>query len=170
MSDPRLPRLVYFVLLLLGLLSWARVYSDLPALMASHFDFSGAPNGWMSKQAFLALMFVVSASSAVVAFFAPRQIAAKSPDRLNLPNKSYWLAPERSADTFRYITTQFAWFGCGILFVLLYGANQALNANLPGGHFDSTSMLNVIIAFVLLTVLWTFLLIRHFSRLPHSSA
>jgi uncharacterized membrane protein len=170
MSDPRLPRIVYLLMLVLGLLQWAHTYPQLPALMASHFAIDGRPNGWAPKEMFFVLMFFTLATSAVVTFLAPRLIAAKSPDRINLPNKSYWLSPEHSEETFRFISAQMAWFGCGILFVLLYGTSQAMNANLPGGHFNSDGMFHVIVAFVALTIVWTIFFIRHFSRIPQSNS
>jgi uncharacterized membrane protein len=170
MNDPRLPRFVYFLLLILGLLNWVRIYPQIPARMASHFDAYGAPNGWAPKEMFFVLMFLVVALTAIPTFMVHRLINPDRPDRVNLPNKSYWLAPEHFPELQRFFSAQMAWFGCGVLFVLLFGTTQAINANLPGGHFDSTAMFHVIVAFVLLTILWTILLIRHFSRVPPSSS
>jgi uncharacterized membrane protein len=169
MSGSRFPRIVYFLLFILGLLHWAHVYPRLPARMASHFAADGTPNGWLPKGMFFALLFCMLLVSAVVIFLTPRIINSKPPERINLPNKAYWLAPEHCQETYRFITAQMGWFGCGILFALLYGTSQAINANLPDGRFNSQSMFQVMVAFVLLTIGWTFFFIRRFSRVPQST-
>ena len=69
-----------------------------PDPMASHFGLSGRPNGWSSHFRMIAgltvLVLVFAAIFAVTFFFS------RVPDRLiSLPNKTYWLAPERREAT-----------------------------------------------------------------------
>jgi uncharacterized membrane protein len=168
MSDPRIPRIVYLLLLILGLLQWLHMYPELPARMASHFAADGTPNGYAPKEMFFVLMSFALLSSAFLTFIVPIIIASKSAARINLPNRSYWLSPERSSETFRFLTAYMSWFGCAVLFVLLYGTSQAMNANLPDGHFNSAAMLRVMIGFVTLVAASTIYLIRRFSRIPES--
>jgi uncharacterized membrane protein len=171
MNDPRLPKLVFVLLLALGLLQWAHVYPLLPDVMASHFSANGAPNGFQSKPAFFALMFVILGASAFVAFVTPRILANKPPERINLPNKTYWLSPEHREETIRFFRAQMGWFGCAILFVLLYGTALAINANLSlPRRFDSAAMLYVMAGFALFSILWCILFVRHFMKVPASSA
>ena len=172
MSDPRLPKLVYFVMLALGLLQWARSYSQLPALMASHFAANGAPNGFQPKEVFFILMIIVVGRSGDVDGHRAIILSSKPPERLNLPNKSYWLAPEHRLETFRFFRTQMAWFGCAILFVLLYGTSLAINANLnTDRRFDSISMFYVMVVFGVFTLVWVIQFVRHFNKIPpHSQA
>jgi len=170
MNDPRLPKLIFLVMLALGLLQWAHVYPQLPDVMAAHFTANGTANGYQPKQAFFTLMLLVVGLSAFVAFVTPRILANKPPERINLPNKTYWLSPEHREETIRYFHAQMAWFGCAILFVLLYGTSLAINANLSlTRHFDSTSMLCVMIGFSLFSLLWCILFVRHFRKIPDHS-
>ena len=170
MNDPRLPKFVFFLMLALGLLQWAHVYPQLPDVLASHFAADGTPNGHSPKEAFFLLMCVVLGLSAFVAFVTPRILANKPADRLNLPNKAYWLSPEHREETFRFFHAQMGWFGCAILFVLLYGTSLAIRANLtPSRHFDSSSMLYVMIGFGLFSLLWCVLFVRHFMKVPAHS-
>jgi uncharacterized membrane protein len=169
MSDPRIPRIVYLLLLIIGLLQIAHIYPELPARVASHFDANGNPNGWAPKEGFLILTFMIVGIPAVILFAGPNLAKIKRPERINLPNKDYWLAPEHAEETQRFFRTQMSWFACGVLFVLLYGTSQAMNANLPGAHFDSTKMFRVISAFVAFAILWTILTIRHFSHVPDAT-
>ncbi len=167
MDDPRFPKTVYVFMLVAGLFQWVRYYPLLPERMAGHFNFEGLPNGWEPKDVFFLLMLVVIGVTAVIPFLSPRLIAARPDNRINLPNRSYWLAPARREETFRFITAQMAWFGCGVLFVLLFGTSLAIHANLsPDYRFDNSAMIKVLGGFLFLTVLWMVRFIRHFVRIP----
>jgi len=172
MDDVRFPKIVYFLMLVAGLLQWARFYPLLPERMASHFGYDGAPNGWQPKDGFFLLMLVVAmGSTSIITFLSPRIIASRPDNKINLPHKSYWLAPARREATFRFIAAQMAWFGCAVLFVLLFGTYLAIRANLsPDSHFDNATLLKVLAAFLVLMVLWTVHFLRHFYRLPADSS
>ncbi len=165
MNGSRLPALVYCLLLILGLLQWANVYSQLPATMASHFTGDGTPNGWQPKEVFFGLTSIILAFTAIPAFFVSRKISKLAPDKINLPNKEYWLAPERREGTWRFISAFMAWFGCALLFVLLYAVSQAINYNLPSIHrFDSRGMWIVLGGFILSVTLGLAYFVRHFYK------
>ncbi|MGB7438494.1 MAG: DUF1648 domain-containing protein [Candidatus Acidiferrum sp.] len=169
MKDSRLPTSLYFVMLILGVLQWIRVYPQLPELMASHFTGNGIPNGWEPKPVFFALSAIAVATSAFIAFVPRVLIASRSNDRINLPNKSYWLAPERREETMKFLGAQMVWFGCGVLFVLLYAASEAIHANLQKvRRFDMLSMWYVAGGFLVAVVGWTIYIMWHFSNVPKS--
>lgn len=170
MKDPRFPRIVFAVLLLIGVLQLAHFYPLLPLRVASHFDANGDPNGWAPKEGFMLLNLVILLLPSVALFAGPDLANTKHPERIHLPNKAYWLAPERAAETQRFFRTQISWFACGVLLVLLYGTTEAMNANLPNGHFDSTNMIGVIAAFIAFAVIWTLYLVRHFQGVPPSGS
>jgi uncharacterized membrane protein len=170
MRDSRLPTAVYFVLLLFGLLHFAQLYPQLPERIASHFAGDGTPNGWSSKQSFFILIGVITAISAIPTFLVAHRIKTLPEQKINLPNKAYWLSPEHREETYSFFRAFMAWFGCGLLFVLLYGTSLAAKANLSGtGHFDSNAMLYALMAFGLFVVVWLVLFIRHFQNVPSSS-
>lgn len=169
MNDSRLPTTLYLLLLLLGLWNWAHVYPQLPAMMASHFNARGVANGWAPKSAFFGIMAVCVCLSAFVGFIVPRTIASRPPEKLHLPNKDYWFAPEHCDETWRFIRAQIAWFACALLFVFLFGTSQAINANLPTvGYFNSQAMLAVMVSFGLFCAIWLALFLRHFYNVPPS--
>src|SRR5207237_1170658 len=105
-------------IIILGLLyfglpvSLAYSAGELPERVATHFDASGQPNGWMSRHGHiifimllgLALPLLVAGSFFCLRFFPGRGI--------NLPHREYWLAPERRAGTFSYLLRHGLWFDC----------------------------------------------------------
>lgn len=170
MNDARLPSFLFVLLVLFAVLQCVHLYPQLPDVVASHFDAHGTPNGWQPKSAFFIVIGVAIVVCTIPAFIVPRRLSSMSPDRINLPNKSYWLAPERRDETWRFFRVQMAWWGCALLFVLLYALFQAINANLPSvGYFNSEGMWYVLAAFLLFSIVWMVHLIRHFSKLPDSN-
>ena len=166
-DDPRLARRMYFILLVIGLLMMAYYYPQMPRRMASHFAADGRANGWQSREGFFLLSLLVASTSALVAFFAPKRIASQPNNRINLPNRDYWLAPERRPETMDFIAAMMGWFGCGVLFVLMAGTYLAMRANLaPKGGFDSQSMLIAVSLFLSGLFIWLICFIRHFRRIP----
>jgi len=161
MNDARVPTFLFVLLVLFAVLQCVHVYPQLPDTMASHFDAHGTPNGWQPKLAFFILIGVVIVVCTIPAFIVPRRLPSISPDKINLPNKSYWLAPERCDETWRFFRVQMAWWGCALLSILLYAMFLAIDANLPSvGHFNSEAMWYALAAFLLSSILWIVHLIR----------
>lgn len=164
-DSPRLPRGIFAVIVLAAVAQCFFSFSQLPERMASHFGPSGLPNGWMTKQSFFIVYALVIAVTSVLEFLPARSIARSSPSNLHLPNKEYWLAPERRAQTFAYFTKFFAWYGCAVLLVLVIAMGLAINANLnPPPRLPARPIVAVIGAFVLFSILSIAHLMRRFSK------
>jgi len=169
MNHPRLPTFLFCFLLLLGSLQCIHVYPQLPDVMASHFSGRGVPNNFQPKSAFFLIFGVVTAVCAIPAFLVPRRLPSLPPDKINLPNKSYWLAPEHREGTFLFFRAQMAWWGCALLFLLLYTMTLAINANLPSiGYFNWKGMWFALGAFLFFTIFWLTNFLRHFLNVPDS--
>jgi uncharacterized membrane protein len=170
-QDSGLPKLIYALLAAVGLLYFSFLYPQLPDPMASHFNASGAATAWMPKSGFFILIAVVTLAAAVLAFLVPKSMAKLSNDKVNLPNKDYWLAPERRAETMQYLGTQMGWFGCALLALLLCGLYIAVEANFrPDHHFDSGSFYMLLGAFLAFIIVWLVRLLSHFARVPENSS
>jgi uncharacterized membrane protein len=164
-SGTRLPWSIFGVIALGALAQSIAAFPQLPDRVASHFGPSGLPNGWMSKPAFFAVYAAMVALAAVVGFIAPRSIQKKSPERINLPNKEYWLAPERRAETFGFFARSFAWYGCAVLLILVLAMGLAIQANFTSPpRMAAGSILAVLGGFIVFNVLWVAQLMRHFSN------
>ncbi len=164
MPNLRLAHVAFAATAAVGAIQCALDYPQLPARVASHFGASGAANGWMTKQAFFAVYAAMIALCALVGFLAPRKIEKTSPARINLPNKEYWLAPERRELTFAYFRRSFAWYACALLLMLVLAMGLAIQANFTSPpHMASASALTIVGAFVLFNLLWVLSLFRRFS-------
>jgi uncharacterized membrane protein len=133
----RTPIILLFLLLALVALHIDYYSSRLPATVASHFDGSGTPNGWMSREAFLGLygMLVV----VLVIPFALFGVLLKAiPERwVNLPHKAHWLHPSRRAQTYKYLQQWGFWFGDAVIAFMIALMHLVIRANLvPAGRLS----------------------------------
>ena len=169
--DSRLPKLVFALLVLYAAVHFSYVYPQLPAVVASHFNGRGAANGWQTKQAFFTFFVGVSVLAVVVGFAIPKVIFAVPPELINLPNKEYWLAPERRTETAQFLSTHFAWFGCALYLVIVVVFDYAVQSNLhPENPPDSARMFYILGGFLAFCVLSTIRLLAKFLRTPQTSA
>ena len=154
--------LVVSFLLVLGLI-WM-TGDTLPSRVASHFNASGSPDGWMSRNTYLGWMsgIAIGVSAIFVSiFFGIRFLPAST---INFPRREYWLAPERSAFTMAFITRAGIWLACINLWFLLgvhlfvLSANSSEPVHLPAAIWLLASL------FGLVTLLWSWFLIRRVTR------
>jgi uncharacterized membrane protein len=164
MPGTRVPRILFFAIVLAAIAQCVHNFPLLPDRLASHFGASGIPNGWMTKSQFFVTYAVVLLPALIVEFWAHRRIA-KTPDaKLRLPNKEYWLAPEHRAETFAYFESFFAWFGCAFLLVEVSAMGLAMRANFETPPVLPTGpIVSVIAGFVLFNVAAVIMMLRRFS-------
>lgn len=88
-------------------------YPLMPEKMATHFDAAGQPNGWMSRDGFAAFYIGLLAFMLGI-FYGVTALIGKLPKISNIPNKDYWMAPERQAGTMASIRNATLWLGAAI--------------------------------------------------------
>jgi uncharacterized membrane protein len=138
----------------------------LPEAVASHFDGAGRPNGWSSKQGFIALHLSIAGLMTFVFFVLPRLLRRIRPSLINLPNREYWLIPERKEQALAMLDEEMGWFGIAILMMIISTTQLAINANLAGGdNLRSETMWMLLGGFFAFTVVWLIRLYRRF-RVP----
>ena len=135
----------------------------LPGLVASHFGASGVANGFMPLVFYVRFMiaFVIGLPTLVVlvAWYA----LGDSRTRINLPNRNYWLAPERHAETIAFLRAGLIWFGILLVTFLCYVhwlvvlANKAQPAQLAGSWLVAG-----LVAFLAALLIWLKVLLGHF--------
>lgn len=141
-------------------------FPALPETVASQFGADGKPNTWMGKTEFVGLYIGVVV--AVTLLFAGLAYAMpRLPDSMiNLPNKAYWLAPNRRAAAFEYFTSLFMWFGSATLVFLFDIFHQVFQVHIGAAQtlthvWWSTGL------FLIFTLLWGLWL---FYRFNHTDA
>ena len=164
MSEIQIARGVFFGTVLAAVAQCVHDFPLLPERLASHFNASGMPNGWMSKTQFLWTYAIVLLSALLIEFWVSRTIAGKTDAQLNLPNKEYWLAPARRAETFAYFERFCAWYGCGFLFVVVFAMGLAMRANFHSPPVLPTGpILADVVGFVVFNIVAIITILRRFS-------
>ena len=165
MSGTRIPRGLFFAIVLAAIAQCVHDFPLLPDRLASHFAASGMPNGWMTKSQFFFTFAIVLLPALFVEFLLSYGIAKKSDAKLRLPNKEYWLAPERRAETFAYFDSFFAWYGCAFLFVEVFAMGLAMRANFDTPpQLPTGPIVSVIAGFVPYNVVAVLAMLRRFSN------
>ncbi len=132
----RAPTIIPFVCLVVAfLVRLASIWPLLPVRLATHFDYSGQPNGWSTKSELLVILTGMLAIF-VAGFISTFWLAHLPHHLINIPGKGYWLAAERRALTLSWLGEWARWFL--IVTVSFVGAviGGAIEANLaPPPHY-----------------------------------
>lgn len=141
--------------------------SSLPPVVASHFTAGGAANGFMPRGTYMRLTIALLVGLPLwIAFLS--SVTNILPVRvINLPNREYWLAPKRRADTLSYLRKQGTRFGIilAIFLCFVHWLVAQANANNPP-LFPETLLFIGMAAFLVSLVTWIGGLIAHFRRRP----
>ncbi len=167
MRNWRLPAVSFVVLAAYAAIHFSAYYSQLPDVVASHFDGRGVANGWQTKPAFFKVFAAVSVLAAAVGFGIPRIIAAVPVELINLPNKRYWLAPEHREETLGFLRTYFAWFGCAVFLIVILTFDYAIQSNLhPENRPDVSHMWHILAGFAGFMIVWAIRILTKFLQTP----
>ena len=101
--------LVQLYLVFFAYLAFSAKY--LPDRVASKFGLGGQPGRYMPRTAYLFCMGIVGLVlpfSGLISWV----VSKVGPGGVNVPNRAYWFAPERIAETQSYLLTHSLWFAC----------------------------------------------------------
>jgi uncharacterized membrane protein len=154
------------VLLYQGFLGcWFWSGSQLPELVATHFNGAGEPNGWMNRsdhQMFMLVFGLAFPGVIVLLSYATRFLPR---GMVNIPHRDYWLAPERRRETSNYLTHLSLWLAClavGFVIGLELSIVQANRQHPP--HLSLIALLVVVVPFLAGVIVWVLIVMRHFRR------
>ncbi len=161
----RASRAVLLFLAAAGIVQILYYYPLLPERMASHFDGSGRPNGFQSRDAFFALsagMLVMT----VVLFGGLGSLFRRIPSKwFNLPNRDYWLAPERREETIESMSSQLEWLGAASLALYIFVIQRVADTNRTAEpRLDSGSMFLVLGLCLAFTTIWIVRFLLRFRK------
>ncbi len=157
--------IVMAFLILASMVQILYYYPQLPEVMASHFNYEGTANGWQPKGAFFGIYGCVIVLLVLI-FSGSALLMDRIPDSfLNLPNKEYWLAPERRAETFAYINSRMLMFGNATLLFVLALFQLVIKENLAHLNLLAPSiMMPLLGVYILASVIWSVGFILRFRK------
>jgi uncharacterized membrane protein len=155
---------VFILLLLFAILFVTGTASELPLMVASHFDAAGQPNAFMSRSGYIrfVLCLAIGLPVAVVAILTAMYSRATD---LKLPNREYWLAPQRLDRTRAFLAAHGVWFGSLLVTLVCCVHWLELGANrLRPPHLSNQMFAAVLVAFLIATAAWISALMVAFRR------
>ena len=109
-----LPRL-FLLIAALANVQIAVQLRTMPPVLATKFDSNGAPIAWMTAGAVATLEFAMLALFFAGFWLLPRLFAHRTSMYWRIPNRDYWLAPERRAATIEALRGLISWMGIVVL-------------------------------------------------------
>ena len=132
MQEPARPRIVSPALLALlvcaAAFTWL-INHGLPDPIASHFDAEGDPDAFMPRSEYIAIMMAVTVIVPLFIATLTGFVLSRAGVRINLPNRDYWLAPERRTETIGFLTQQSSQFAALLVLFMCYAQWLAARAN-----------------------------------------
>ncbi len=147
--------MVYGVLLAAAVIQTLWYWPRLLDRVVSTYDAAGDPSGSMAKPLFFALHLLMVAVCVVV-FAGLEVILRKAPPSLiNIPNREYWLAPDRREATYGRLGESIRSYGTATLVFLIVLAELVIRQNLwPESSVPTIGLWIAASAFVVFTVAW----------------
>ncbi len=133
-------RIILLVTYVIALVQLFWMSSKLPDNFAVHFAPSGEPDSWAVRGTYLTMMITLFSFMTLLWLFVG-MIVKKIPLKyVNLPNRDYWMAPERKADTYASVGAYMASIGIAVNILLIcvnwltFWANMQNKVALNTGH------------------------------------
>lgn len=121
--------IVTIVLLFLSIIQLVHYHPILPDRIASHFNLMMQPDKWSAKNTVMFFNLALILFFALLFHFLSWLIYKMPESFINLPDKSYWLAPERKKHTLNSLAAFFIWMGNVTIVFLIVTFNLVYQAN-----------------------------------------
>lgn len=167
----KFPWVLFALLLAAAAALISSLAAQLPELVAVHFNAAGRPNGFTTRDGCRDFMMLFTLGApifiAIATALVPRLLPASM---VNIPNRDYWLAPERARDSIDFLSEQGVWFACILLLFMadvdwmLLKANTVEPPTFPNSLFIATLML-----FFCAVGLWAIRMFKRFRRPIHGA-
>lgn len=156
------------VTLLIAVMHALWAYTVLPDRVASHWDGSGVPDGYMDSFVFISFyLWLIVGMTAL--FSGVGVLIRRTPnDAINLPNREYWLSPERREATICRITDSLCVFVLLLNVFMIAMHHLSILANLTVGKQLSNAIWVLLFVFLSGTGLWVWRMQQDF-KIPNQS-
>jgi uncharacterized membrane protein len=150
---------------LLGVIECFWFYPLLPTRVAVHFGAGGAANGWGTKDGFFTTLGITYLILVVVFGALPLLFRLTPDSMINLPNKEYWLSPERREETHDRLANQMLFVGGMAILLLDAIFYLCFQANISDKPALNPDMLWILIGvFFAVSIAWTINMLRSYRR------
>jgi len=131
--------------------------------MASHFGSSGRPDGFTSREEFFWMMALVGGGVVALLTSLPPLLRRCPPELINLPNRHYWLAPERRQVSIARLGAWLAWFALATGALLCFVLELVIRANLEQRSLENALFVSGLGVYLGSVIAFLILLYRAFS-------
>ena len=139
----------------------------LPGVVASHFGGGGSANGFLSRGTYVGVMLLLVAVAPALLGALTHFGLGSVNTRINLPNREYWLTPERRAETISYLQRHLENVGTTLIVFLCYVHWLVVRANtLQPPRLSTSAIIVGVAAFLLFALVSSVRLLWHFRRPP----
>ena len=139
-------------------------YGALPEKVPTHFGPDGTADGWMPKAGYAQFELILIGGMSALFWGIGWLVKVVPTDAINLPNREYWLAPQRRDETIRKISDELASFGAAMNVFFLGVQDQTVRAVLSGTNKLGPMFSAYLILFLLYTGFWVVGLYRRWGR------
>jgi len=159
--------IVMSLLLTANAVTLAMSSSTLPSRVASHFDLAGVADSFMGRADYLMMMTGLSLGVPAVLLLVTVMLPFLMPNRLRIPSRDYWIAPERRAQTLSSIATVGLVMSAVAAAFMLGLQLLVVSANAQTPPRMDTAILFALVAFLVVSILISqFVLWRRFQVAP----
>ncbi len=148
-------KLLLFVSLIIGLLLQFYYFNNMPAEVAHNFGEKGAPNSWLTKDAYI-LFSSLSLLGCSLIFLLIDTLLKKVPAKyINFPYKNYWLTEQRRPDAFKRMAKWTDFFGIILNMFLLMTFFLVFQANMVNPpQLNNSLFFTSLLLFLSVTIVW----------------
>jgi serine/threonine-protein kinase len=137
----------------------------LPHEVAAHFALDGRADHVVGRDDYLSLMIGGTLVITALVTVLLSTVVLRYPELVNLPNRGFWLAPERRAATRALVNARALWLGAIVSSFALGMHLLVLRANhVSPVALDTSALSAVVLAFLAALGAWFANLRRHFEQ------
>jgi uncharacterized membrane protein len=139
----------------------------LPERVATHFNIHGEADGFSTITGYV-VMFCVLVLLVNTIFIGVTFLLRKLPaSMVNIPNREYWLAPERREETIAKISESMSLFTCAVNALVIAIIGLTFYANRHAAPLPPILLFSTLGLFFLFVVFWLIRLLRAFRGPQH---